>query len=438
MKDTLPSSKPTSPMAPFRHKAFAMLWIATVASNIGTWMHDVGAGWLMTELAPSPMMVAAVQAATTLPIFLFALLAGAVADIVDRRKLLIWVNLAMGVAALAMAAVVYLELVTPMLLLFFTFLFGTGAAFIAPAWQAIVPKLVPREDLSSAIALNSMGINVSRAIGPALAGFLIVAAGLGVTGSTGVEPAVLLLCGALLTLPVWAAGVMWGRFATRGYKAQIDAEPAIDNGRLLRAFAPFLVMAGLLILGGVVGPTGIGAVDFLLLPKGALITAAVLALLQTESGARRACLDSSVRRTGSLLLVIGTASAFGAVLTGMVSLDHLVPQGDGVLTLIALFALTVLFKLAQGSSMATFAAIAPVAAPIVLASGVNEIAAVFAICLGSFIAILPNDSYYWLVRRDALASEQSEGRAIGILTGGAVVQALVGIAILLAVVALWP
>ncbi|MEM6660543.1 MAG: MFS transporter [Pseudomonadota bacterium] len=171
-------SAPSGPMAPFRHRAFAILWLATVASNIGTWMHDVGAGWLMTELAPSPLMVAAVQAATSLPIFLFALLAGAIADIVDRRWLLIWVNLAMGVAALAMAALVHLDLVTPWVLLFFTFLFGTGAAFIAPAWQAIVPKLIPREDLSAAIALNSMGINVSRAIGPALAGALIVTAGL--------------------------------------------------------------------------------------------------------------------------------------------------------------------------------------------------------------------------------------------------------------------
>ncbi|MEL6574359.1 MAG: MFS transporter [Pseudomonadota bacterium] len=169
---------PAGPMAPFRHRAFTLLWLATVASNIGTWMHDVGAGWLMTELAPSPMMVAAVQAATTLPIFLFALLAGAVADIVDRRQLLIRVNALMGVAALAMAVLVQFGLMTPWLLLLFTFLFGTGAAFIAPAWQAVVPKLVPREDLSSAIALNSMGINVSRAIGPALAGFLIVAAGI--------------------------------------------------------------------------------------------------------------------------------------------------------------------------------------------------------------------------------------------------------------------
>ena len=177
-KSTGAPEKSASPLAPFKHSAFAVLWIATVASNVGTWMHDVGAGWLMTELAPSPMMVAAVQAATTLPIFLFALLAGAVADIVDRRKLLIWVNAGLGVAALAMTFLVQSGMMTAWLLLVFTFLFGTGAAFIAPAWQAIVPKLVPKADLPSAIAMNSMGINISRAIGPALAGFLIVAVGL--------------------------------------------------------------------------------------------------------------------------------------------------------------------------------------------------------------------------------------------------------------------
>ncbi len=172
------AAAPPSAMAPFKRRAFAILWIATVASNIGTWMHDVGAGWLMTELAPSPMLVAAVQAATTLPIFLFALLAGAVADIVDRRKLLIWVNVILGVAAALMTVLVHLEMMGPVLLLVFTFIFGTGTAFIAPAWQAIVPKLVVPSELPSAVALNSMGINISRAIGPALAGFLIVAAGL--------------------------------------------------------------------------------------------------------------------------------------------------------------------------------------------------------------------------------------------------------------------
>ncbi|WP_072396238.1 MFS transporter [Hyphomicrobium sp. CS1GBMeth3] len=171
---------PPGAWSPFRHSAFTLLWFATLVSNIGTWMHDVGAGWLMTELSPSPFVVAAVQAATTLPIFLFALPAGALADIVDRRRLLIAVNLFLGCVAALLAFLVSRDAVTPMLLLSITFVMGTGVAIMAPAWQAVVPQLVPREELTSAVALNSMGINISRAIGPALAGFLIVAYGMAV------------------------------------------------------------------------------------------------------------------------------------------------------------------------------------------------------------------------------------------------------------------
>lgn len=167
-----------SAWAPFAHPSFAVLWIATLLSNVGTWMHDVGAGWLMTELSSSPIVVSAVQAATTLPVFLFALLSGAVADIIDRRKLLIAVNVLLAAAAATLATLVSLNLVTPLVLILFTFALGTGAAFLAPAWQAIVPSLVPRSELPAAIALNSMGINVSRAIGPAVAGVLIVGVGL--------------------------------------------------------------------------------------------------------------------------------------------------------------------------------------------------------------------------------------------------------------------
>lgn len=185
--------------SPFRQKAFLVLWGATVVSNIGTWMNDVGAGWLMTDLAPSPQIVAAVQASTTLPVFLFAILAGAVADIVDRRRLLLVVNLALSAVAMVLALVVRADAMTPELLLVFTFLLGSGAAFIAPAWQAIVPKLVPREDLMAAVALNSMGINISRAIGPAVAGLLIAAFGL-------VWPFAL---NAVSTLVVIAALIWW-------------------------------------------------------------------------------------------------------------------------------------------------------------------------------------------------------------------------------------
>ena len=172
------AAQPPSALSPLKHRTFAILWVATIASSIGTWMNDVGAAWLMTELSPSPATVALVQAATTLPVFLLALPAGALADIVDRRKLLLVVNLLMAGVAAAMTAVVLLGAMTAPLLLLFTFLLGAGAAFVAPAWQAIVPSLIPRPELPAAISLNSVGINVSRAIGPAFAGVLIVALGL--------------------------------------------------------------------------------------------------------------------------------------------------------------------------------------------------------------------------------------------------------------------
>jgi MFS family permease len=178
MKADARQTEGVSPWAPFGARAFTVLWVAMVISNVGTWMNDVGSGWLMTTLVLDPFMVALVQAATTAPIFLLALPAGAVADIVDRRKLLIVVNSLMAVTAGVLATLVMLERMTAELLLLFTFLLGAGAAFIAPAWQAIVPQLVPRDKLGAAIALNSMGINVSRAIGPALAGVLIVALGI--------------------------------------------------------------------------------------------------------------------------------------------------------------------------------------------------------------------------------------------------------------------
>ena len=173
-----PAPPRPSAWAPFGHTAFTVLWVATVVSNIGTWMHDVGAGWLMTNLSPSPLMVALVQTATTLPIFLFALPAGALADIVDRRRLLIVVQIVMTVLAALLAALVWLEWAGVATLLVFTFLLGACAAFVAPAWQAIVPKLVPKDALQPAIALSSVGINISRAIGPALAGLVIVGLGL--------------------------------------------------------------------------------------------------------------------------------------------------------------------------------------------------------------------------------------------------------------------
>lgn len=164
--------------APFGHRAFALLWTATLISNIGTWMHDVGAGWLMTTLNSSPAVVTLVQAATTLPVFLFALFAGALADRLDKRRMLITINAVLFAIIAILALLVWQGRMTPSLLILFTLAVGTGAAFMAPAWQAVVPQLIPREELKPAIALNSMGINISRAIGPALAGILIATVGL--------------------------------------------------------------------------------------------------------------------------------------------------------------------------------------------------------------------------------------------------------------------
>jgi MFS family permease len=166
-----------SPWSPLRIRLFRGLWIATLVSNIGTWMHDVGAGWLMTSLSSSPSIVALVAAASTFPVMLLALPAGAIADILDRRRLLIAAQVYFLVVIGALALLTALGIITPRLLLGFTFAVGVGTALTMPAWSAIVPELVPADELPSAIALNSIGINISRAIGPAIAGVLVAAVG---------------------------------------------------------------------------------------------------------------------------------------------------------------------------------------------------------------------------------------------------------------------
>ncbi len=190
-------------LAPLRHRVFAVLWTATVLGNIGTWMRDVGSGWLMTSLAPSPVMVALVQAAGTLPAFVLALPAGALADLLDRRWLLIAVQAFLGVVALALAALTAFGLMTPWLLLAIVLAGGVGAALAAPAWQTSVPEMVPRADLRAAVALNSMGVNVSRAIGPALGGLIVATLGVAAT----------YLADALSYVVVIAALLWWRRTA---------------------------------------------------------------------------------------------------------------------------------------------------------------------------------------------------------------------------------
>ena len=159
--------------APFRHPAFAVIWTATLVSNIGGWMYSAASGWLMTSLNPDPLIVALVQAASSLPIFLFAIPAGALADIFDKRKFLIVVESITTAVSAVYAVIVGFGWATPGNLLFFTFLVGAAGAMTVPAWQAVVTYLVPKDDLPPAIAANSVGVNISRAIGPALGGLFI-------------------------------------------------------------------------------------------------------------------------------------------------------------------------------------------------------------------------------------------------------------------------
>lgn len=167
----------SSALSPFRHGIFRRVWIANVVSQFGGLIQVVGASWMMLSIADSPGMVTLVQSSTTMPIVIFALVAGALADNFDRRGIMVAAQLFMLLVSAALAACTYLGLITPWLLLTFTFLIGCGAAFNGPSWQASVAEMVPREDLPTAVALNSMGFNIARSLGPALGGFIVALAG---------------------------------------------------------------------------------------------------------------------------------------------------------------------------------------------------------------------------------------------------------------------
>src|SRR2546425_10448377 len=171
--------EPTSAWSPLRYPVFRALWIASLVSNIGTWMQNVGGVWLMSSLSPSPFLVALMQTATSLPVFLVGLPAGALADIVDRRRLLLFTQGLMLVAAGLLSAATIADAIDASGLLALTFILGLGTALNTPTWQAIMPDLVPRHDLPAAVALNGVTINVGRAAGPALGGAIVAASGPG-------------------------------------------------------------------------------------------------------------------------------------------------------------------------------------------------------------------------------------------------------------------
>ena len=180
-----------SALSPLRYPVFRAVWGASTLSNIGAVIQSVGASWMMLSISESATMVALVQASVALPIVLLALAAGAIADNVDRRSMMVYAQIFMLIVSIALAVCAWLGLITPWLLLLFTFLIGCGMAFIAPAWQASVGDMLPRTEVPSAVLLNSMGFNIARSVAPAIGGMIVATAGArrGVCGERGHLPA---------------------------------------------------------------------------------------------------------------------------------------------------------------------------------------------------------------------------------------------------------
>jgi len=283
---------------------------------------------------------------------------------------------------------------------------GAGMICASTAYAALSPA-AGKHRLNVAFGANS-GFKLLYPAGP-----LVVATGLGV------ETDSLLTYGFALLIPVWVVGILWVHFhREENVSAEVgmlSVRPSFCSTAL--TFSPFLLLTVLLIVGSITSFPNFVLLEFITQPKGALILSAIVALIRVTKDDRRECIDTAIRQTGELILIIGITSAFGGMLTHIVPLESFIPAQAGVIGIVSLFLLAVVFKLSQGGSMTVFVTVAPVAAPLVEGMGISPVVAVFSICLGTFVAILPNDSFYWMVRRDVLMNE-TESRAIAILGGG--------------------
>src|SRR5256714_6703235 len=282
-------SRAPSTWSPLAHPLFRALWIASAASHIGSYMTDVGQGWLMASLTPSPFIVSLLLTAESLPFFLLALPAGALADIIDRRRLLVFSQLAMVAVVGTLAVVTLTGIVTPWMLLGLAFALGTANAFNDPAWQAVVPDLLPKEELAAGVTLSGVGINVARTLGPAFGGFVVAMAG----------PGIVFVLDALSFLGVVGVLLSWRREPSQSGLPPDRIWPAIRAGLrfarhspplrrvLLGTFVFMVCGAGVMALMPVLGrETGRGAVGFGLLlgslGVGAVIGATLLPRLRSH------------------------------------------------------------------------------------------------------------------------------------------------------------
>lgn len=277
----------TSTWKPLARPLFRALWIASTASHVGSYMSDVAQGWLISSLSPSPLIVALLFTAESLPFFLLGLPAGALADVVDRRRLLIVSQIAMALMVATLAVVTIGGIVTPLMVLALAFALGVMTTFNDPAWHALVPDLLPEDELTAGVTLTGVAINIARTLGPALGGLVVAAVG----------PGVVFGLDALSFLAVVGVLVKWRRqqpISTLPPERMIGAIRAGVRfarnseelqGVLFRTVAFMLCGTGVMALMPLLGrETGQGAVGFgLLLGSigiGAVIGAALLSRIR--------------------------------------------------------------------------------------------------------------------------------------------------------------
>lgn len=220
------STPSISTWAPLRSPIYRALWIAQLVSNLGTWMQTVGAQWMLVDHPRADVLVPLVQTATTLPVMLLALPAGVLADLIDRRRLLIATQGAMAAGVGLLASLTGFGLTTPAVLLTLLFAIGCGQALVAPAWQSIQPDLVPPQQIPAAAALGSMSINLARAIGPAIAGVLVSLSG----------PTLVFALNAVSFVAIVVVLVSWRRpAAERNYPPERALDALSAGGRFIRS-----------------------------------------------------------------------------------------------------------------------------------------------------------------------------------------------------------
>ena len=320
--NTEPSAEASAPavspgFAPLRIPLFRDRWIASTVSSVGTWMQDTAGTWLMTVLTTSPLLIALMQTAASLPVLLLGLLAGATADIYDRRRLLIFWQAWMLGSVAVLAVLTFLGHISPWALLAFTFLLNIGSAMNNPAWQAIVPELVPRKLIPDTVSLNAASNNLARAVGPALGGLMVAAFKTAHSGA-----------GSVFALnAISFAGVIWVLFnwkRTPLFKSTLPAERIAGSIRgglrylryspqlqssLVRAFFYCFFVSAIWALLAVVarrdlkqGPLGYGILNGSL-GVGAVIAATRLHTIRSKFSADRILLVATVYQAFTLLVM---------------------------------------------------------------------------------------------------------------------------------------